>query len=157
MRPLPSQTHCCAMLAAWGFCRHAVQKSTIASTIEECSWIGRSQTDDCFTKVVAHREHEHQHHRHAFGWKVAQKATIVTIVSSSVFGTTSDHHQHHRCLCAGGLRPGKSCYVCLPGAPFVIQNAKQMMVMMLVVSVQEPRASDADDAVFWTRLLFKIR
>ena len=148
--------HDYAMLAA--FRRQAVQKSSIVSTFEECSWIGSGQTDERLTKVVAHKEHEHhQHHRHAFRGKVAQKAKIVSIVSSSVFGMNSEHHQHHRCLCAGGLRPGKSWYVCLLCAPFVIQNAKQMMLMMLAVRVQKPRGSDADDAGFGAHLLSKIR
>ena len=53
----------------------AVQKSSIASAIQECSWTGSGQTDERFAKVVVHKEHEHhQHHRHAFEWKVAQKA-----------------------------------------------------------------------------------
>ena len=39
LRPLPFQVHYCAMLTAWDFCRHAVQKSSIASTLEECSSI----------------------------------------------------------------------------------------------------------------------
>ena len=121
LRPLPSQTHCCSMLAAWHSRRHAVRKSSIASTLEECSWIGSGQTDERLTRVVAHKEHEHhQHHRHAFGWKVVQIAEIVTIVSSAVFGTASEHHQHHRCLCAGPttrkvmLRMPPLCSICHP-------------------------------------------
>ena len=54
----------------------------------------------------------------------------------SVFGTTSEHHQHHRCLCAGDLRREKPCYACLPCAPSAIQNEKQMMLMMLAVCFQ---------------------
>ena len=137
------------MLAA--FRRQAVQKSSIVSTYEKCSWLGCGQTDERFAKVVAHKEHEHhQHHRHAFAWQVAQKAKIVSIVSSSVFGTTSEHHQHHPCLCASGLRPEKSCYGCLHCAPSAMQNERQMLLMLLAVCVQKPRGSDADDAGFWT-------
>ena len=53
LRPLPFQVHYCAKLAAWDFRRHAVQKSSIASTFEECSSIGSGQTDEGFAKVVA--------------------------------------------------------------------------------------------------------
>ena len=131
LRPLPSQTHCCSMLAAWDSRRHAVQKSSIASTLEECSWIGSGQTDERFTRVVAHKEHEHhQHHRHAFGWKVVQIAEIVTIVSSAVFGTASEHHQHHRCLSAGPT------------------TRKVMLRMLPLFSICHPECEtdDADDA-----------
>ena len=58
--PLRSQVHYCAMLAAWDFRMLAVQKSSIASTFEECSWIRSGQTDERFAKVVTHKEHEHQ-------------------------------------------------------------------------------------------------
>ena len=56
----------------------------------------------------------------------------VSIVSSSVFGTTNDHHQHHLCLCADSLRPGKSCCGCLHCAP---SNAEQMLLTMLAACV----------------------
>ena len=135
--------HDYAMLAA--FRRQAVQKSSIASMFEECSWIGSGQTDERLTKVVAHKEHEHhQHHRHAFGGKVAQKAKIVSIVffrfserPASIISIIA--------ACVQDLRREKSCYGCLLCAPFVIQQARQMMLMMLAVCAQKPRGSDADD------------
>ena len=37
------------------------------------------------------------------------------------------------------------------------RNEKQMMLMMLAVCDHKAKGSDADDAVFWTGVLSKIR